>query len=67
MRSADFTQFRDANLWFQQGGQKVSVARFLRGAFLAVILKGSGQDAVAVANRLDQEARQEFEKNAATK
>ena len=67
MLLVSFTRFRDANLWFQQGGQRISVARFLRGAFLSVILKGSDQDAVAVANRLDQEARQQFEKDAATK
>jgi len=47
----------DANLWFVQGDQRISVARFLRGAFLAQVFKGSDLDAVAVADSLDQGAR----------
>lgn len=56
-----FIQFRDANLWFSQGAERVSVARFLRGAFLAQVFKGSSLDPVSVANQLDQHAREEYE------
>jgi hypothetical protein len=56
-----FVHFRDANLWFPQGDQRVSVARFFRGAFLAQAFKGSGLDPVAVASQLDDDARREFE------
>ena len=52
-----FVRSRDANLWFVQGDQRISVARFLRGAFLAQVFKGSDLDAVAVADSLDQGAR----------
>ena len=52
-----FVRSRDANLWFVQGDQRISVARFLRGAFLAQVFKGSDLDAVAVADSLDQAAR----------
>lgn len=52
-----FVRTRDANLWFPQGDKTISVARFLRGAFLAQVFKGSDLDAVAVADSLDQAAR----------
>ena len=55
-----FVDFRDANLWFPQGGQKISAARFFRTAFLEQAFKGSDLNAEAVANELDQTARQEF-------
>ena len=62
-----FVQFRDANLWFPRGSQKVSVSRFFRGAFFAQAFKGSGLDAVSVANELDHEARLQYERDAASK
>jgi hypothetical protein len=62
-----FVHFRNANLWFPQGSQKLSVARFFRGAFFAQAFKGSRLDAVAVANELDQEARLQYERDAASK
>jgi hypothetical protein len=52
-----FVRNRDANLWFPQGDQRISVARFLRGAFLAQVFKGSDLDPVVVADSLDQAAR----------
>ena len=61
-----FVQLRDANLWFPQGSQKLSVSRFLRGAFFAHAFKGSGLDAVSVASDLDQEARLQYEHDAAS-
>ena len=57
-----FAQVRDANLWFQQGEQKVSAARFLRGAFLAQVFKGTELSAVTVGNELDHHAQQDFER-----
>ncbi|HEY7365407.1 MAG TPA: hypothetical protein VIE37_14990 [Methylomirabilota bacterium] len=62
-----FVQFRDANLWFSQGSQKLSVSRFVRGAFFAHAFKGSTLDAVSVASALDQEARLQYERDAASK
>lgn len=62
-----FVHLRDANLWFPQGSQRISVSRFLRGAFLAQAFKGSSHDAVSVANELDQEARLQYEREAASK
>jgi hypothetical protein len=61
---AAFVELRDANLWFPQGNQRVSVARFLRGAFLAQVFKGTSLDPVVVANQLDQEARKAYERKA---
>ena len=51
-----------SNLWFRQGDQNFSVARFFRTAFLAQALKGTKPDPVVVANELDQEARSEYER-----
>ena len=62
-----FLQFRDANLWFPQGSQKLSVSRFFRGAFFAQAFKGSRLDAVSVASALDQEARLQYERDTASK
>lgn len=62
-----FVQLRDANLWFLQGSQKLSVARFLRGAFFAHAFTGSGLDAVSVASELDQQARLQYERDAASR
>lgn len=59
-----FVAFRDSNLWFRQGDQNLSVARFFRSAFLAQALKGTKPDPVTVANELDQEARSEYERGA---
>jgi hypothetical protein len=56
-----FVELREANLWFAQNDQRVSVARFLRGAFLAQVFKGTSLDAVAVANQLDVDARKAHE------
>ena len=62
-----FVRFRDANLWFPQGSQKLSVSRFFRGAFFAQAFKGSGLDAASVANELDHEARRQYERDAGSK
>lgn len=62
-----FVRLRDANLWFMKGDQEISVARFLRGAFLGLAFKGSGLDAVSVANELDEEARREQERAGGSK
>ncbi len=56
-----FIELRDANLWFPQDDQRVSVARFLRGAFLAQAFRDSSLDPVSVANQLDQNAREKHE------
>jgi hypothetical protein len=58
-----FVRNREANLWFAAGGEHLSVARFLRGAFLAQVFKGSALDPVAVANGLDEKAREKYEKS----
>ncbi len=58
---AAFVRYRDANLWFARGDQRISLARFLRGAFLAQVFKGSNLDPVAVANQLDERAKREYE------
>ena len=62
MLVVSFVAFRDSNLWFRQGDQNLSVARFFRTAFLAQALKGTKPDPVVVANELDQEARSEYER-----
>lgn len=62
-----FVHFRDANLWFPQGSQKLSVSRFFRGAFFAQAFKGSRLDALSVASDLDQEARLQYERDAASR
>ena len=56
-----FVELREANLWFAQNDQRVSVARFLRGAFLAQVFKGTNLDAVAVSSQLDLDARKAHE------
>ena len=58
-----YVRNREANLWFVRGEQHVSVARFLRGAFLAQVFKGSALDPVTVANGLDQRTREKYEKS----
>jgi hypothetical protein len=58
-----FVRSREANMWFVQAEQHVSVARFLRGAFLAQVFKGSTLDAATVAGSLDQTTREKYEKS----
>src|SRR5262245_6869008 len=55
-----FVRYRDANLWFAKGDQRFSLARFLRGAFLAQVFMGTSLDAVTVASQLDDRARKEY-------
>jgi hypothetical protein len=63
----NFVRLREANLWFPKGDQRLSVSRFLRGAFFAQVFMGSGLHPVTVANELDQEAREQYEREAASK
>jgi hypothetical protein len=52
-----FCAFRQNNMWIRTDNGNISLARFFRTAFLAAVFKGTGLDAVAVADSIDQKTQ----------
>lgn len=51
---AGFCALKDKNLWTRTGdGNRLSLARFLRGAALSSLLKGTDEDTVAITRAID--------------
>lgn len=52
-----FYAFRNNNVWMSTGKGNISLARFFRTAFLAAVFKGTGLDAAAMADSIDQKTQ----------
>ena len=49
-----FCLYQDQNKWFMKEGQRISLARFFRGAFLSSALKGTDIDVLGLTNDIDR-------------
>ena len=52
-----FYAFRNNNMWISTDKGNISLARFFRSAFLAAVFKGTGLDAAAIVNSIDQKTQ----------
>lgn len=52
-----YLTFRDINKWFASKGQRLSIARVFRTAFLTAALRGSDIDVLKLANGIDRWTR----------
>lgn len=63
-----YCALRDKNLWLDSTDRgRLSLARFMRSAFLAAILKNTDEDPLAIVNAIDRRTAQQYEQNKNTK
>lgn len=59
-----YCALRDRNLWVNTEKRgRLSLARFMRSAFLAALLKGTSEDPLAIANAIDRHTAQLYERS----
>ncbi len=52
-----FLQERDQNKWAEMGGEKISMARFFRSAFMATAFQGTNLNPMSLSDSIDKQTK----------